>query len=74
MAEGTSVDDHNPGDDDRELTVRKFYRAEQEAGFAERAPTDTPQTRHPAYRLAFADTDFLLREELRPVRFQLELL
>ena len=35
---------------------------------------DTPQTRAPAYRLAFADQDFLLREELRPVRFQLELL
>ena len=32
------------------------------------------QTRHPAYRLAFQDTDFLLREDLRPVRFQLELL
>ena len=28
----------------------------------------------PAYKLAFQDTDFLLREELRPVRFQLELL
>jgi uncharacterized protein (TIGR00730 family) len=68
------VADQNPGDDDRELTVRKFYRAEQEAGFADRAPTDTPQTRHPAYRLAFQDPDFLLREELRPVRFQLELL
>ena len=27
-----------------------------------------------AYRLAFTDTEFLLREELRPVRFQLELL
>ena len=64
----------NKGEADRDLTVRKFYRAEQEAGFAEQAPTDTPQTRHPAYRLAFADTDFLLREELRPVRFQLELL
>jgi uncharacterized protein (TIGR00730 family) len=68
------VAERNPGDDDRDLTVRKFYRAEQEAGFADRAPTDTPQTRHPAYRLAFQDTDFLLREELRPVRFQLELL
>ena len=68
------MDNPNRGEDDRDLTVRKFYRAEQEAGFAEQAPTDTPQTRHPAYRLAFADTDFLLREELRPVRFQLELL
>ncbi|MFN3525283.1 MAG: LOG family protein [Paracoccus sp. (in: a-proteobacteria)] len=35
---------------------------------------DTPQTRAPSYRLAFADHDFLLRDELRPVRLQLELL
>ncbi len=35
---------------------------------------DTPQTRAPAYRLAFTDEDFLCREELRPVRLQLELL
>ncbi|WP_448586346.1 LOG family protein [Thermaurantiacus sp.] len=34
----------------------------------------TPQTEHPAYRLAFQDLDFLLREDLRPVRLQLELL
>lgn len=58
----------------RELTRRKFYKAEQEASFAESHPHTTPQTRDPAYRLAFRDTDFLLREELRPVRFQLELL
>jgi uncharacterized protein (TIGR00730 family) len=57
-----------------DLQDHKFYRAEQEAGFVEAAPTDTPQTRHPAYRQAFRDTDFLLRDELRPVRFQLELL
>jgi len=37
-------------------------------------PTAVPQTEHPAYRLAFQDNDFLLREDLRPVRFQLELL
>ncbi len=35
---------------------------------------DTPQTRAPSYQLAFTDRDFLLREELRPVRLQLELL
>ena len=35
---------------------------------------DTPQTRAPQYRLAFADDDFLCRDELRPVRLQLELL
>ncbi|KIC49730.1 TIGR00730 family Rossman fold protein [Tateyamaria sp. ANG-S1] len=35
---------------------------------------DTPQTRSPAYGLAFADDEFLCRDELRPVRLQLELL
>jgi uncharacterized protein (TIGR00730 family) len=64
----------NPEDAEGDLEDRKFYRAEQEASFAESAPTSTPQTRHPAYRLAFRDTEFLLRDELRPVRFQLELL
>ena len=34
----------------------------------------TPQTESPTYRLAVDDQDFLLREELRPVRLQLELL
>ena len=60
--------------EERDLSSRKFYRAEQEAAFSEKSTPDTHQTRHPAYRLAFQDTDFLLREELRPVRFQLELL
>ncbi|MEI6642641.1 MAG: LOG family protein [Novosphingobium sp.] len=57
-----------------ELTDRKFYKAEQEASFVEAHERTTPQQQDPAYRLAFRDTDFLLREELRPVRFQLELL
>jgi uncharacterized protein (TIGR00730 family) len=57
-----------------ELTDRKFYPAEQEAAFAEAHAGLTPQQQDPAYRLAFRDVDFLLREELRPVRFQLELL
>lgn len=34
----------------------------------------TPQSRAKSYRLAFADPEFLLRDELRPVRLQLELL
>jgi len=34
----------------------------------------TPQTESEAYKLAFQDNEFLLREDLRPVRFQLELL
>ncbi|HEX7752891.1 MAG TPA: TIGR00730 family Rossman fold protein [Novosphingobium sp.] len=61
-------------EEEKRLTRRRFYKAEQEAGFVEAQPHDTPQTQSPSYRLAFRDTDFLLREELRPVRFQLELL
>jgi uncharacterized protein (TIGR00730 family) len=34
----------------------------------------TPQTLSPSYRLAYADDDFLCREELRPIRLQLELM
>lgn len=34
----------------------------------------TPQTQSPSYRLAYADDEFMCREELRPVRLQLELL
>lgn len=41
---------------------------------ATKLETITPQTADPAYKLAFQDQDFLLREDLRPVRFQLELL
>jgi uncharacterized protein (TIGR00730 family) len=58
----------------KDLHDRRFYHAKQEAEFVEKARAGTDQTRDPAYRLAFQDTDFLLREELRPVRFQLELL
>ena len=60
--------------EEKRLHRRRFYKAEQEASFAEAQPHTTPQTQDPAYRLAFSDTEFLLREELRPVRFQLELL
>ena len=52
---------------------RVFAPAREEAEVA-RQTTAMPQTEHPAYRLAFQDTEFLLREDLRPVRFQLELL
>ncbi|HEV7369547.1 LOG family protein [Arenibaculum sp.] len=34
----------------------------------------TPQSLSPSYRLAFADDEFLLRRELRPIRLQLELM
>ena len=61
-------------EDEKGLYRRRFYKAEQEAGFVDQRDADTPQTRSPSYRLAFHDPDFLLREDLRPVRFQLELL
>lgn len=50
-----------------------FRDAGLDRSTAEHVP-DTPQTRAPAYRLAFTDDDFLCRDELRPVRLQLELL
>ena len=57
-------------DDARE---RLFRDAHTDIETARHVP-DTPQTRAPAYRLAFTDDDFMCRDELRPVRLQLELL
>ncbi|MBK6471918.1 MAG: TIGR00730 family Rossman fold protein [Betaproteobacteria bacterium] len=54
------------------LAARNFPTAEEEAkALARTSLYAGPES---AYRLAFTDTDFLLREELRPVRMQLELL
>ena len=55
-----------------DLTARNFPSAGEDAA-KHRAPSryGGPES---AYRLAFTDQDFLLREELRPVRMQLELL
>jgi uncharacterized protein (TIGR00730 family) len=55
------------------IPSRVFERASTEAKSAETC-APTPQTENPAYKLAFQDMDFLLRDDLRPVRFQLELL
>jgi hypothetical protein len=51
-----------------------IFPSAREDAAAARVPTSVPQTEHPAYALAFQDDDFLLRPDLRPVRFQLELL
>jgi uncharacterized protein (TIGR00730 family) len=56
--------------DDRK---RVFPDAQEDVQSVHGIP-DTPQTRSPSYRLAFDDPDFLCRDELRPVRLQLELL
>lgn len=57
----------------RKIPARVFAHAAQDAETAKKT-LSTPQTDSPSYKLAFQDEDFLLREDLRPVRFQLELL
>jgi uncharacterized protein (TIGR00730 family) len=52
---------------------RIFPEAKVDAQAAKHVPS-SPQTESAAYKLAYQDTDFLLRQDLRPVRFQLELL
>jgi len=52
---------------------RPFRDAHQDTDAARRLP-DTPQAQSASYRLAFDDPEFMCRDELRPVRLQLELL
>ncbi|HEY6512183.1 MAG TPA: TIGR00730 family Rossman fold protein [Burkholderiaceae bacterium] len=54
------------------LRARNFPTAEQDARAAQ--PVSRYGGPESSYRLAFTDERFLLREELRPVRMQLELL
>jgi uncharacterized protein (TIGR00730 family) len=63
----TSPDPTGPGE------VRPFPSAHEDKQRAHLDP-ETPQTQSPAYKLGFADPDLLLRDELRPVRLQLEFL
>jgi uncharacterized protein (TIGR00730 family) len=55
-----------------DLAARNFPTAEEEATTVK--PTSRYEGPDSSYHLAFTDTPFLLREELRPVRMQLELL
>jgi len=66
------MSDPNPADPSARLTARNFPSAEQDAQAAE--PPSRYGGPESSFRLAFSDTDFLLRDELRPVRMQLELL
>jgi uncharacterized protein (TIGR00730 family) len=56
----------------KEVGARNFPTAQEEA------QVESPPSRYEgpesSYRLAFTDTEFMLRDELRPVRMQLELL
>jgi hypothetical protein len=55
-----------------ELTAPNFPTAKEDAEAV--VPLSRYEGPESSYRLAFTDTEFLLREELRPVRMQLELL
>lgn len=50
-----------------------FPTAQEDAKSSCLCPS-TPQTMSPSYTLSYTDTDFLMSDELRPVRLQLELM
>lgn len=58
------------------MTANKFdaFPTAREDRQHQAVSIDTEQTRAPSYRLAYADDDFMVRGDLRPVRLQLELL
>ena len=56
------------------LPERTFPSAQEDAEKEIVAPQPLYEGPESSYRLAFTDVDFLLREELRPIRLQLELL
>lgn len=57
-----------------DLTRAHPFRDSHQDREASHQIPDTPQTRSQAYKLAFDDDAFMCRDELRPVRLQLELL
>ena len=62
MNKKTIIPQHSPFPTAKQDARRVIYDA------------DTPQSHSPSYRLAYDDFDFIMRDELRPVRLQLELL
>ena len=53
---------------------KTFFSSAQEAAISAQQQLDTTQCKSASFRLAFQDSDFLLKDDLRPVRLQLELL
>ena len=53
--------------------LHSYPTSKEDAASAQRDVV-TPQTASSSYRLSYTDIDFLTREELRPIRLQLELL
>ena len=56
------------------MRKKRLFSSAQEAAISARQHIDSPQCRSASYLLAFQDPDFLLLDDLRPVRLQLELL
>jgi len=56
------------------IRKKKFYSSAQEAAISAQQQIDSPQCKSASYRLAFQDPEFLLQDDLRHVRLQLELL
>ena len=53
---------------------KKFFISALDDAQSAHLHVDSPHTRSASYRLAYQDEEFILRDELRPVRLQLELL
>lgn len=62
MAKKTKIPCDSPFTSAKQDAIENFY------------DYGTPQSRSSSYRLAYNDFDFIMRDELRPVRLQLELL
>lgn len=73
MADPDADQTSAPSDRATSGAVRPFPSAQEDKEHAH-LDRETPQTQSPAYRLGFADPDFLLRDELRSARLQLEFL
>ena len=52
----------------------QFFTSAQDAAKSAQRTVESPQSLSSSYQLAYQDTEFILRDELRPVRLQLELL
>lgn len=53
---------------------KKMFSSAQEDAISAQKHIESPQCKSASYRLAFQDPEFLLQDDLRPVRLQLELL
>lgn len=54
-------------------SFNRFPSAQEDAHASSKCPP-TPQTVSTSYKLSYMDTEFIMRDELRPVRLQLELM